>query len=85
MVHLHKDLLQGREQCWGGGYYEMDFVGNRLVLSGESYDFGPPRWDWLQTLKVPAGYRGLRLVYLSGNSYEDDVVVSDMLHIEYVD
>ncbi len=85
MVHLHKDLLVGKEQCWGGGYYEFDYVSNRIILTGESYDFGRPRWEWIETLKVPATYRGLRLVYVPRNAAEDDFDVSSELNIEYID
>ncbi len=86
MVELHKDLLQQPgETCYGGGYYEFDFVGNRLILTGESYDFGKPRWDWLDTLKVSSAYRGLRIIYVPANSWEDDFIVTDEMAIEYTD
>lgn len=42
---LHRDLLQPGEMCYGGGYYQFDYVSNRLLLTGESTDFGVPRWD----------------------------------------
>lgn len=84
MVELHKDLLQPGEMCYGGGYYEFDFVGNRLILTGRSYDFGEPKWNWFDTLKVPSAYRGLRIVNVPNRSWEDDFVVSDELKIEYV-
>ncbi len=82
MVDMHKDLLENGENCYGGGYYEFDFVANRLLLSGKSYDFGRPHWDMLTVLKVPAVYRGLDIVY-SGSSGNYDV--QDILEIEYYD
>jgi hypothetical protein len=85
MVSLHKDLLQGNEQCWGGGYYEFDFTRNRLILSGESYDFGRPRWEWIDTLKVPSTYRGLSIVYVPEDPSAEDFVVTDELNVSYVD
>ncbi len=84
MVHLHKDLLVGKEQCYGGGYYEFDYVSNRLILTGESYDFGRPRWEWVDVLKVPEVYRGLRIIYVARSTEEDDYIVSDEIKIEYV-
>ena len=30
-VHMHKDLLQTDESCYGGGFYEFDYVSNRLL------------------------------------------------------
>ena len=68
MVNQHKDLLIGDDRCIGGGYYQFDWASNRLLLDRASYDFGRPRWHLLDTLKVPASYRGLRIVYI----YDDD-------------
>ncbi len=80
-VHLHKDLLQAGEHCYGGGFYEFDYVSNRLILSGESYDFGRPRWEWFDTLRVPEVYRGLRIVYLT---HDGEYIVNEEIEIEYV-
>ena len=81
MVCQHKDLLVGREQCLGGGYYQFDWIGNRLVLDRASYDFGRPRWHLLDRLMVSASFRGLRIVYLYDDN--EDFCVSDELEIEY--
>ncbi len=32
MVTLHRDLLMAHEQCLGGGFYEFDYAGGRLIL-----------------------------------------------------
>lgn len=82
MVNQHKDLLIGNEQCIGGGYFEFDWVGNRLVLDRASYDFGRPRWHLLETLRVPEVYGRLRIVYCYDDGRED-FIVSDELNIEY--
>ena len=82
MVNQHKDLLIGDDQCIGGGYYQFDWTSNRLILDRASYDFGRPRWHLLDTLKVPAQYRGLRIVYVYNDDHED-YIVSDELNIEY--
>ena len=71
MVNQHKDLLIGDDSCIGGGYYQFDWASNRLLLDRASYDFGRPRWHLLETLKVPASYRGLRIVYLYDDDHED--------------
>lgn len=84
MVHLHKDLLLPNEQCYGGGYYEIDYTTNRLLLHGSSFDYGQPRWEWFDHLKVPAAFRGMRIVYQAAQSYDNDYVVTDELKIEYV-
>ena len=83
MVNLHKDLLIGDDQCIGGGYYQFDWASNRLLLDRASYDFGRPRWHLLDTLKVPAAYRGFRIVYIYDDDLQEDFNVSDELKIEY--
>ena len=83
IVNLHEDLLIGKDVCLGGGYYLFDWTSNRLILDRASCDFGPPRWHLLDTLKVPAAYRGLRIVYLYGKDAHDEFVVSDEMEIEY--
>lgn len=84
MVELHRDLLRPGDMCYGGGYYEFDYVSNRLILSGESTDFGIPRWDWLDELHVPEVERGLRIVYVpTTRSWEDDYDVSAELKVIY--
>jgi len=62
-VRMHKDLLRGKEMCIGGGYYEFDYISNRLLLSGESYDFGKPKWNYIDELKVPSSLQGLTILY----------------------
>ena len=81
MVNQHRDLLERFDVCIGGGYYEFDYMGNRLLLSRQSYDFGNPQWDRLQRLIVPTAYRGMRIVY----RYDDgtELKVSEALMIEY--
>lgn len=83
MVNQHKDLLQPEDDCIGGGYYQFDFTFNRMILDRASYDFGIPRWHLLDTLMVPAVYRGLRIVYKYDDDFHEDFQVSDELKIEY--
>ena len=63
MVTLHRDLLMHHEQCLGGGFYEYDYAGNVLILSGKSFDYGPPRWGKVEVLLVPEAYRNVSIVY----------------------
>lgn len=85
MVNQHKHLLMLGEQCIGGGYYHFDYSSNRIVLDRSSYDFGRPKWHLLEVLKVPAVYRGMRLVYQYDDNFHDDFNVSDELRIENYD
>jgi len=85
MVNQHKDLLKPGDQCIGGGYYQFDFVSNRLLLDRESYDFGRPRWHLLETLKVPSTYRGLRIIYTYDDGSQEDFDVTKELKVEYYD
>ncbi|MCC8070428.1 MAG: hypothetical protein LIO90_01340 [Bacteroidales bacterium] len=62
-VNMHKDLLQPGETCIGGGYYEWDYVGARLLLDGKSYDFGRPRWHLVDAVRVPKVYEGFTICW----------------------
>ena len=81
MVTLHRDLLLAHEQCLGGGFYEFDYVDNRLILSGKSFDYGPPRWGKIEVLKVPEAYRGMSIVYR--DSWGDEINLTDHFAIKY--
>lgn len=83
MVNQHRQLLLPGDQCIGGGFYEFDYVACRIVLDRESYDFGRPRWQMIDTLKVPSEYRGMQIVYRRDNNSEHDFDVSGSLKIEY--
>ena len=83
MVDQHKELLQPGDECIGGGYYQFDWVSNRLVLDRMSYDFGSPRWHLIETIKVPAAYRGLRIVYVYDDNRHEDFDATGQLQVEY--
>lgn len=71
MVNLHKHLLLPGDVCLGGGYWRVDYQGMRLLLNGESYDYGPPRWDQLgNTLLVPDGYAGMPIAWITKSGHE---------------
>ncbi len=73
-VSLHKHLLQGDEMCIGGGMYEFDYVSGRMLLHGRSYDYGRPKWHYLNSLTLPASLSGLTLYY-------DDINVADLVPV----
>ncbi len=83
MVNQHKELLLPGDQCIGGGYYTFDYIASSIVLDRSSYDFGKPKWHLLDTLKVPARYQGMKLVYVYDDGWNDDFLVSQQLNIEY--
>ncbi len=62
-VIMHKDLLDAGETCIGGGEYEFDHIGGRMLLSGKSYDFGRVKWSLIDKLKIPSGLCGLSIFY----------------------
>ena len=76
-VRLHKHLLGSHDICIGGGFYEFDCIGHRLLLSGQSYDFGPPRWHYIDTLKMPQELQGL-------TPYYEDEELSRLVQISYL-
>lgn len=84
-VNLHKELLQGGEQCLGGGYYEFDYINGRILLSGKSYDFGRPRWHCFDTLYVPKVYEGMRLEYTDDEDPDDTFDIASRINIIYED
>ena len=81
MVTLHRDLLMPHEACLGGGFYEFDYTSNMLILSGKSFDYGPPRWGKLDVLVVPEAYQGIPIVYR--DSWGDDLVLTNHFSIKY--
>ena len=83
MVNLHKHLLKSGDQCIGGGYYQFDYVSNRIILDRASFDYGRPKWHLLNVLKVPSAYRGMSIVYKYDDGLRDDFNVSEELQIEY--
>lgn len=72
-VSMHKDLLRPGENCIGGGMYEFDYVSNRMLLSGRSYDFGRVRWADVGELKLPESLQGLDIFY-------EDIPLADFLN-----
>ena len=81
MVTLHRDLLLPHEQCLGGGFYEFDYAGNILILSGKSFDYGPPRWGKVDALLVPEAYRGISIVYR--DHWGEELRISSVFTIKY--
>lgn len=81
MVTLHRDLLMPHEDCLGGGFYEFDYVGSIIILSGKSFDYGPPRWSKVTTLKVPENYRGMTIIYR--DPWGDEIILTNQFRIEY--
>lgn len=69
-VRLHKHLLSAHDICLGGGYYEFDRVSARLLLRGGSYDYGTPKWHYLDELRLPGELRGMT-VYYEGQDLRD--------------
>ena len=81
MVYQHKDLLQPGDICYGGGFYEFDYITNSIQLHGASYDFGDPKWNDIPMLHVPDTYKGLNIVYTYYNG--EKFIVRDHLDIDY--
>lgn len=81
IVYLHRDLLLPHEDCLGGGFYEYDYVLNRLVLSGKSYDYGYPQWGQIDVLKVPESFKGVPILYRDPRG--DELNLTEHFTIEY--
>lgn len=81
MVTLHRDLLMPHETCLGGGFYEFDYTGNILILSGKSFDYGSPRWSKIEVLLVPEAYQGVPIVYR--DAWGDEINLTNYFTIRY--
>lgn len=81
LVTLHRDLLMPHEQCLGGGFYEFDYVSNRLLLSGKSFDYGTPRWGKIAVLLLPETLRDIPVIYRDPRGNE--LVLTEEYKIEY--
>lgn len=81
IVYLHRDLLMPHEDCLGGGFYEFDYVNNRLMLSGKSYDYGYPQWGMIDVLKVPETFKGVPIIYR--DSRDNEFNLTSEFTIEY--
>ncbi len=76
-VNMHKDLLDKDEACIGGGMYQFDYINRRLLLEGKSYDYGRPKWAYLDVLYMPESLRGFE-------PYWEGIPLTDFLPIKYV-
>ena len=85
MVHLHSELVMPGDEPIGGGFFDVDYISNRLILYRQSHDYGVPRWHLVETLRVPKDYRGYTIKYIYDDGWHEDYNVSDSLPIEYYD
>lgn len=83
MVNRHYELLHPGEHCYGGGYYEFDYLSNRLLLSGLSTDFGKPRWERFSAIHVSANYQGLRILYSTWRNWDSALNISQAWEVNY--
>jgi hypothetical protein len=85
LVRMHRHLLQEGDVCIGGGYYQFDYIANRIILDRESYDYGRPQWNRIDgTLRVPMEYKGMGIVYRPSSRSEETVDLFSEFKIEYV-
>ena len=84
MVKRHLELLKAGESCIGGGYYEVDALSHRLLLSGASSEYGEPSWDKVDCIKVSAYYQGLEISYTSWDNWKEEFPVSERLEVIYM-
>lgn len=82
-VNRHCELLRPGERCLGGGFYELDYLSHRLLLSGASSEYGEPAWEKVGRLTLSAYYRGLEIVYSSWEGWKEDFPVSERIEVVY--
>ena len=83
-VQRHCELLKAGETCIGGGFYELDYLQHRLLLSGASSQYGEPRWGETEQIRLSAYYQGLEVLYTSWEDWSDTYPVSDSKILIYV-
>lgn len=76
-VRMHKDLLQPDDTCIGGGFWEVDPISMRLLLSGKSYDYGKPKWNFLSSENSQACLNGHGIK----ENYQNDAFVMGKLYV----
>ena len=82
-VKQHCELVKPGEICIGGGYYELNYIGHQMLLSGSSSRYGEPVWEQLERLTVSGYYQGLFITYTSWDSWKEPYPVSDKLEVIY--
>lgn len=82
-VKRHCELLPAGERCIGGGYYELDFMNRRLLLSGASSQYGEPQWEKVEKITLSAYYKGLKIIYSSWDNWKTPVYIDDISEIIY--
>ena len=82
-VNRHCELLKPTETCIGGGYYELDYISHKMLLTGASSEYGEPRWEEIETIKASAYYSGLEITYTPWNCKEEAFPVSERIEIIY--
>lgn len=87
-VKLHKHLLELEDTCYGGGFWQIDYLSNRLLLEGASYDYGKPKWELLinqkKTLKIPLAYQGMQIIYYPEYAFSKELIITEQLQTEYI-
>lgn len=65
-VSLHRDLIpDGQNECYGGGFWNIDNQRGIILLSGRSFDFGAPVFSQLRRIdrSMPPGSLGYPVFY----------------------
>lgn len=79
-VELHRYLIPyGDNTCHGGGLWRIDNQQGRIILSGRSFDFGPPEFCYLKridtsTLPASLGYPIFYQHEFAGEEFLEPVV-----------
>lgn len=86
-VTYHKDLIEDGEFCLGGGDYEIieDNGKKNVVLSGQSFDYGLPRWAMIDGITSDVYIDGT-IVYKYPNDFQykdcEDINVKKLFYLK---
>ena len=83
LVKRHTELIKPGERCIGGGFYELDHIGHRLLLNGASSEYGEPAWERIDKLILSPYYQGLEIIYTSWDKWKEPLNISETKEVAY--
>ena len=65
----HKDLVYDNEVCLGGGEWEVNKNNSEMTLTGQSADFGVPRFELANKILIDAELKQYKITYFYPRSF----------------
>lgn len=65
----HKDLVYDNEVCLGGGEWEVNKNNSEMTLTGQSADFGVPRFELANKILIDDELKQYKITYFYPRSF----------------